>query len=304
MKKKLLIIFSLLIAALNGVSQTVNNSAPVKWQNYKISEEKVTIMFPKLPVKLDSSNVCEEIETKHFYAYADEVVYEMKIIEKSKQRIPDYCPEKEYFSAESFTNNIADFQSRSGFENMQKLERGQNKFIKFDKSIETHKFSVCFVNDFENSRWFEFSISTCKEKNIDENLFINSLRFKTDQKSIEINNGAEVVLGDELTGKKVEKANTSAKSETEKTTPLNIIVKPKPRYTDEARQGNITGNVRMRVTFLENGAIGNVEPVNDFDAGLTEQAKIATRKMAFLPMKRNEKEINVTKVVVYNFSIY
>lgn len=306
MKKNLLIIFCLLILTSNVVSQDVTNYAPIKWQSYKISEEKVKIMFPKLPVRLDTSHVCEEIYVRHFYAYADEVVYEMKIIEKSKEKIPAICPEKEFFSAESFTKSLSIFQSQSGFENMQKIKRGQNNFVKFDKSNETHKFSVWFLNDFENLRWFEFSISTYKEKNIDENLFIDSLQLKTDEKSIEINNGAETAFGDELIEQKVVEANTSAKSETkeEKVSPLMLVVKPKPKYTDEARKGNVTGNVRMRVTFLENGSIGSVQAVNDFDAGLTEQAMIATRKMAFLPMKRNGKSLNVTKVVVYNFSLY
>ena len=60
----------------------------------------------------------------------------------------------------------------------------------------------------------------------------------------------------------------------------------------------------MRVTFLPNGAIGVVTPVTRLGYGLTEQAIEAARKMAFFPQRQNDKNVTVTKVVVYTFSIY
>lgn len=85
---------------------------------------------------------------------------------------------------------------------------------------------------------------------------------------------------------------------------LQITFKPKPRYTDEARQNNITGNVRVKVTFLANGAIGSVSPVSNLGYGLTEQAIAAAKQMRFEPKMVNGKPTAVTKVVVFNFTIY
>jgi TonB family protein len=86
--------------------------------------------------------------------------------------------------------------------------------------------------------------------------------------------------------------------------PLNITYKPKPKYTDEARQKNITGNVRVRVTFLPSGQIGSVTPVSNLGYGLTEQAIAAARQMRFEPEIKNGRPVAVTRVVVFNFTIY
>ncbi|MGI9055531.1 MAG: energy transducer TonB, partial [Pyrinomonadaceae bacterium] len=86
--------------------------------------------------------------------------------------------------------------------------------------------------------------------------------------------------------------------------PLNITYKPKPKYTDEARQKNITGNVRVRVTFSSSGQIGSVSPVSNLGYGLTEQAIAAAKQMKFEPQLQNGRPVTVTKVVVFTFTIY
>ena len=67
---------------------------------------------------------------------------------------------------------------------------------------------------------------------------------------------------------------------------------------------NIQGSVTLKVTFLANGGIGSVTPVSGLPYGLTEQAIMAARRMVFLPFKRNNTTVSVTKTVVYSFSIY
>ena len=86
--------------------------------------------------------------------------------------------------------------------------------------------------------------------------------------------------------------------------PLQITFKPKPRYTDAARQNNVTGSVTVRVTFLASGQIGSVTPVSSLGYGLTEQAIAAAKSMKFQPQKVNGEAVSVTKSVVFSFSIY
>lgn len=88
------------------------------------------------------------------------------------------------------------------------------------------------------------------------------------------------------------------------TTNLQIIAKPKPTYTDAARQNNVQGTVRLRVTFLASGAIGSISPVQGLPNGLTEQAIAAARQIRFEPKKINGVPVAVTKSVDYAFSIY
>jgi TonB family protein len=85
---------------------------------------------------------------------------------------------------------------------------------------------------------------------------------------------------------------------------LFILSKPRPSYTEAARENNVQGTVRLRVTFQADGTIGTVEAVNSLPYGLTEQAKAAARQIQFKPKEVNGKPITVTKFVEYGFAIY
>ncbi|MFM9904497.1 MAG: energy transducer TonB [Pyrinomonadaceae bacterium] len=109
--------------------------------------------------------------------------------------------------------------------------------------------------------------------------------------------GAESTLGD---------ADADLKSviEGKTTAGIAIVTKPKPAYTYAARQSNIQGTVILRTTFLRNGGIGSISVVKELGLGLTEEAVIAAKKIAFLPATVDGKPINVTKQIEYTFSIY
>jgi protein TonB len=85
---------------------------------------------------------------------------------------------------------------------------------------------------------------------------------------------------------------------------LQILSKPRPAYTEVARKNNIQGVVTLRITFLANGQIGSVSPVQGLPHGLTERAIAAARQIKFLPEMRNGKPVSVTKRMAYTFTIY
>jgi TonB family protein len=85
---------------------------------------------------------------------------------------------------------------------------------------------------------------------------------------------------------------------------IQILSKPKPGYTDAARQNNVRGVVRVRVAFLANGSIGGVSVVQGLPHGLTEKAIAAARQISFKPPMRNGVPYSVNKVVQFNFNIY
>lgn len=88
------------------------------------------------------------------------------------------------------------------------------------------------------------------------------------------------------------------------TNALQILSKPRPNYTNSARQNQVTGVVRLRVTFLASGEIGSVATVSGLQDGLTEQAINAAENITFYPATKEGKAITVTKLVEYSFSIY
>lgn len=85
---------------------------------------------------------------------------------------------------------------------------------------------------------------------------------------------------------------------------IKILSKPRPGYTDSARQANIQGTVILRVTFLGSGGIGSISTVKGLPNGLTEQAIAAARRISFDPAKRDGVGQTVTKQIEYTFSIY
>lgn len=86
--------------------------------------------------------------------------------------------------------------------------------------------------------------------------------------------------------------------------PLNILFKPRPRYTAAARQNEIEGDVTLRITFLDSGQIGTVTPVSALPYGLTEQAIAAAKQLRFEPQIKNGKAVTVIKPVQFSFTIY
>jgi TonB family protein len=88
------------------------------------------------------------------------------------------------------------------------------------------------------------------------------------------------------------------------TKPLNILFKPRPRYTETARQNGIEGTVTLRILFLDSGQIGTVTPVSALPYGLTEQAIAAAKQMRFEPQIKNGRAFTVIKLVQFSFTIY
>ena len=86
--------------------------------------------------------------------------------------------------------------------------------------------------------------------------------------------------------------------------PLQIISKPRPVYTEEARRNDIQGTVELRVTFLASGEIGDISPVKGLEFGLTEKAMESARKIKFRPATKNGVPVTVTKVVTWTFSTF
>lgn len=85
---------------------------------------------------------------------------------------------------------------------------------------------------------------------------------------------------------------------------LQVTYKPKPSYTDAARQNQVQGKVTLRVTFLASGSIGGVSTIKGLPYGLTEQAIAAARSMRFTPAMVNGVRRDTVRTVEFSFAIY
>jgi TonB family protein len=87
------------------------------------------------------------------------------------------------------------------------------------------------------------------------------------------------------------------------TTPVEIIFKPNPAYTEEARQLKLEGEVLLEVMFGANGQLHVNRVVRGMGHGLDETAIAAANKMRFKPAQRNGSPVDSTAVVHVMFQL-
>jgi TonB family protein len=87
------------------------------------------------------------------------------------------------------------------------------------------------------------------------------------------------------------------------TFPVEILYKPKPIYTDEARKLNLEGEVLLEVMFGANGQLHVNRVVQGLGHGLDEAAVSATNKIKFKPAQRNGVAVDSTNIVRVTFQL-
>jgi len=76
------------------------------------------------------------------------------------------------------------------------------------------------------------------------------------------------------------------------TTPVEILIKPKPNYTNEGRKLKVEGEVRLEVLFTAGGEVQVLQVLQGLGHGLDEQAVRAAQQIKFKPAQRQGKAID------------
>src|SRR5436309_6167797 len=85
--------------------------------------------------------------------------------------------------------------------------------------------------------------------------------------------------------------------------PVEIISKPTPKYTDEARKLNLEGEVLLEVMFAANGELHVNRVVRGLGQGLDEAAVTAATKIKLKPAQRNGASVDSTAIVHVMFQL-
>lgn len=83
-----------------------------------------------------------------------------------------------------------------------------------------------------------------------------------------------------------------------------IIYKPEPGYTEEARRKGVSGRVILRAALSPDGTVSDIEPVKWLPNGLTERAIRAARQMRFFPAVKGGQPASQYVTLEYNFNVY
>jgi TonB family protein len=86
-------------------------------------------------------------------------------------------------------------------------------------------------------------------------------------------------------------------------TDLEIVSKPSPQYTSEARQLKIEGNVILRVTFTAGGQVVVQSLVHGLGHGLDEEARRVAQQIRFHPATRNGQAVDMTTNITITFQL-
>jgi len=87
-------------------------------------------------------------------------------------------------------------------------------------------------------------------------------------------------------------------------TDLKVLSKPRPAYTDRARERNVQGTVQLLIAFDVSGKVGPMMVIKSLDDDLDRAAIIAARGITFTPPTKNGVPYSTVKIVEYSFTIY
>jgi protein TonB len=88
-----------------------------------------------------------------------------------------------------------------------------------------------------------------------------------------------------------------------KTTPVEILFKPKPVYSDEARVKKIEGEVLLQVVFTASGDVKVQRVVQGLGYGLEESAQAAARQIRFKPAQQDGQPVDSTAIIHIVFQL-
>ena len=86
-------------------------------------------------------------------------------------------------------------------------------------------------------------------------------------------------------------------------TPVEVLWKPKPAYTNEAREKKLEGAVTLEVVFHATGKVQVLRVVHGLGAGLDESARAAAQQIRFRPGRKDGVPIDRTGLVQITFEL-
>jgi TonB family protein len=88
-----------------------------------------------------------------------------------------------------------------------------------------------------------------------------------------------------------------------RSTQVEVLSKPPVRYTSEAQQLHVEGDVVLSVTFLASGQVVVHGVLHGLGHGLDEEAKRVAEQIRFRPATSNGQPVDVTTKITITFQL-
>lgn len=287
------------VIALTGQTKDSPNGIAMKpeWKQYRVGKEQLSVSLPKFPTLNYRRHDCESFERFIYAAYENDIVYTV-VITNAVRTNSSYCFKFSKFGRDTLTKRIDELAGQ------RKVQRDLGNTHQDNVTIlkgDTYKIKI--IDDVENKRFIEMWITSDPKRKVDEKAFFESFSFAPIAAAIDPKGGIVRTAGDDVI-KPFDPALWMESDAEKLSSKYNIVHKPLASYTDAARQNNVQGTVKLKVTLLANGGIGTITPENSLKHGLTEQSIDAARRIVFLPEKVNGKNEDKIVTIEYSFKIY
>jgi TonB family protein len=87
------------------------------------------------------------------------------------------------------------------------------------------------------------------------------------------------------------------------TTRPQILGRPTPGYTEEARRAQVEGAVKLSVVLDADGTVSAISVVRGLGHGLDERAIEAARQLRFVPAQKDGHRVNVRVILEFKFTL-
>jgi TonB family protein len=213
-------------------------------------------------------------------AYANGVIYTVTISEnmRGKRSLSDFIAEQtRYFASNDVTEKPLVVNGLAG------KEYSLGSDVKFQFFADRNAF-------------YCFGVLNAAMDQPGARAFLSSIAFGPKQDGIAVTDGPGIPYhhdGDDVpvTGKQVDHK-------------ARLGMKPEPRYTEAARNNQVTGTVVLKAVFNSAGNVSNIRIVSGLPDGLTEKAVDCAKKIKFIPAVKDGHYVSMWMQLEYNFNLY
>jgi TonB family protein len=312
----LTIILCCTIAAAAGASSVddVQSQKAVRWERYTSQGEEFTVLLPKLPWVVSIARPPKPLSNPPdgllYAAYDDGTGYVMLSFDNSERQ-----EEIDVFIDEFIEYKYGVFHGQATFERHLTLNGFKGRQYRVRSATTDISGIVQFYRTKNRIYIFEAVGGARSQPAVERFLKSITLDTKTAAKNV-----ARLQADREATQKSEEAPPTPPKSASEQGQPgapraqvfspreverkAVLIARAHPRYTEEARQQQVSGTVVLRAVFSSSGEVTGIRAVSGLPYGLTERAIAAARRMVFIPAMKDGRFVSQYIQIEYNFSLY
>jgi len=276
-KLSLLALILILLSFLPASAQ----QGPESWKRYTVPKQEFSVALPTLPAMTYYPPSKDNPWQIMLGVYADGVIYTVVVLENMRGRgsLSDFiAAQTRHFASDDVTEKPVVVNGVAGTE------------YSFSKSSNRFQFFA------DRNAFYCFGVLNAAVDHPGAQRFLSSIAFGQKQEGIAVTEGpgtpyhqdTDVVL---YTGKDVERK-------------ARLGMKPEPRYTEAARDNQVTGTVVLKVVFTSAGNVSNIRIVSGLPDGLTENAVAAAKKIKFIPAMKDGHYVSMWMQLEYNFNLY